>query len=72
MKRCSTLQIIRETQMMKFLRLSFMTLINYNMKIIENPLPELFHSQHLIQLQLLQFFLDKQSQGWSCHCPSTS
>jgi len=58
--------------MMKFLRLSFMTLINYNMKIIENPLPELFHSQHLIQLQLLQFFLDKQSQGWSCHCPSTS
>ena len=49
MKRCSTSLVIKETQMMKFLRLSFMTLINYNMKIIENPLPELFHSQHFKQ-----------------------
>lgn len=40
-----------------------MTLINHSMKIIENILPELFHSQHLIQLQLLQFSLYRQSQG---------
>jgi hypothetical protein len=43
--------------------LSFMLLNNYSMKIIKNTLPELFHSQHLVQLQQLQSSLCKQSPG---------
>lgn len=37
-----------------------------------NFLPALFHSQHSILQQQLQFSLCRLSLGWSCHCPSIS